>query len=100
MNSRQWAGRLVPENSPQLSAGRARRKRRRRGGGRSMPNNQALQVFYGTVPLILILLGIWFREQMLLKDILERLRNIEATLGRTNERLAALETRAGIIYHN
>ena len=34
-----------------------------------MPNNQALQVFYGTLPLILILAGIWFREQMLLNDI-------------------------------
>lgn len=65
-----------------------------------MPNNQALQVFYGTIPLILILLGIWFREQMLLTDILARLRNIEATLARSNERLTGLETRAGIIHHN
>jgi hypothetical protein len=65
-----------------------------------MPNNQALQVFYGTIPLILILLGIWFREQMLLKDILARLRNIEATFARSNERLTALETRAGIIFHS
>ena len=65
-----------------------------------MPTNQALQVFYGTIPLILILLGIWFREQMLLKDILARLRAIETALGRNNERLTALETRAGIIFHN
>jgi len=72
-----------------------------------MPNNQALQVFYGTVPLILILLGIWLREQMLLKDILARLRSIDESLKETNkaisgvkERLVVLETRAGIIFHN
>lgn len=47
-----------------------------------MPDNQALQVFYGTVPLIIVILGIWFREQILLKDILERLRNIETKLTR------------------
>jgi hypothetical protein len=65
-----------------------------------MPNNQALQVFYGTVPLIIVILGIWLREQMLLKDILERLRSIETILGKNNERLTVLETRAGIIFHN
>ena len=65
-----------------------------------MPNNQALQVFYGTVPLIIVILGIWFREQMLLKDILARLRSIETALGKNNERLTVLETRAGIIFHN
>ena len=63
------------------------------------PTNEALQVFYGTIPLILILLGIWLREQMLLTDILTRLRNIELALNRTAERLVILETRAGIIYH-
>jgi len=52
-----------------------------------MPNNQALQVFYGTIPLIVILLGIWFREQMLLKDILAR-------LGRIETRLSDLEIKA------
>ena len=45
-----------------------------------MPNNQALQVFYGTVPLIMVIIGIGFRKQMLLMDILERLRGIEAGL--------------------
>ena len=43
-----------------------------------MPSNQALQVFYGTLPLILIILGVWFREQLLLKDILARLGRIES----------------------
>ena len=38
-----------------------------------MPNNQALQVLYGSIPLILALVGIWLRKQMLLKDILARL---------------------------
>jgi len=65
-----------------------------------MPNNQALQVFYGTLPLILILLGIWFREQMLLTDILARLRKMESTLTTIGERLATLEARAGIIFHS
>ena len=64
-----------------------------------MPNNQALQVFYGTVPLIIVILGIWLREQMLLRDILERLRSIETVLSKNTERLTVLETRAGIIYH-
>ena len=64
-----------------------------------MPNNEALQVFYGTLPLILNLLGIWLREQMLLKDILERLKGLEAKVGKVVERLTVLETRAGVIYH-
>lgn len=71
-----------------------------------MPNNQALQVFYGTIPLILIIAGVWLREQMLLKDILERLRalaqgqaEIREILTVIRERLAVLETRAGIIFH-
>jgi hypothetical protein len=70
-----------------------------------MPNNQALQVFYGTIPLILLILGVWFREQMLLKDILarlgrmeERLSRIEQWLVKIEKRLTVLETRAGI-YH-
>ena len=57
-----------------------------------VPNNQALQVFYGTIPLILVLAGIWLREQMLLKDILarlgrieERIDRVEATLPRNGE---------------
>lgn len=51
-----------------------------------MPDSQALQVFYGTVPLILIIFGVWMREQMLLKDILAR-------LGRIEDRLLTIETR-------
>jgi hypothetical protein len=71
-----------------------------------MPTNQALQVFYGTIPLILVLLAIWFREQLLLKDILTRLsaldaavKAVETKLGKVIERLVVLETRAGVIYH-
>ena len=70
-----------------------------------MPNNQALQVFYGTLPLILILIAAWMRESMLLKDILGRLGKIEVAvagvkeeLSKIKERLVALETRAGGIY--
>jgi hypothetical protein len=78
-----------------------------------MPNNQALQVFYGTIPLIAIIAGVWFREQLLLKDILARLTgydarfvsveakldNIRTELGKVRERLVTLETRAGVIFH-
>jgi hypothetical protein len=72
-----------------------------------MPSNQALQVFYGTLPLILIILGVWFREQLLLKDILARLGRIEDRLNRMDDRLAnverrltVIETRAGVIFHD
>ena len=44
------------------------------------PDNQALQVFYGTVPLIAVLVGVRFREQMLWKDTLVRLGRIEEFL--------------------
>jgi hypothetical protein len=72
-----------------------------------MPNNQALQVFYGTIPLILIVVGAWMRESMLLKDILQRLGNLETSvkeihkeISGVKERLVVIETRAGIISHN
>jgi hypothetical protein len=64
-----------------------------------MPTNQALQVFYGTIPLILVLAGIFFREQMLLKDILARLQRVEEWMPKIEHRLTVLETRAGVIYH-
>jgi hypothetical protein len=71
-----------------------------------MPTNQALQTFYGTIPLILVLAGLYFREQLLLKSILDRLKaveegitSIEGIFGKIKERLVVLETRAGVIYH-
>jgi hypothetical protein len=71
-----------------------------------MPNSQALQVFYGSIPLIVVLAGIYFREQLLLKDILKRLSNLEVGLTaikdwmiKVEHRLTTLETRAGVIYH-
>lgn len=70
------------------------------------PDNQALQVFYGTVPLIIVMLAIFYRENTLLKDILARLGRLEAavdkvkeSLGQVRERLVKLETRAGIVFH-
>jgi hypothetical protein len=76
-----------------------------------VPDNQALQVFYGTVPLVLIVIAAWLRESTLLKDILKRLGNLETSvaqfkdevrrdLGQIKARLVVLETRAGVIYHN
>jgi hypothetical protein len=67
------------------------------------PTNQALQVFYGSIPLILVIIGYYTREQMLLKDILARLTRIETTFAewmpKIERRLTTLETRAGVIYH-
>ena len=63
-----------------------------------MPTNEALQVCYGTLPLSLVLLGISIAKLRLLKDILERLRAVEATLVDAVKRLTVLETRAGIVY--
>jgi hypothetical protein len=56
-----------------------------------MPTNEALQVFYGTLPLIAIVVAAWLRESMLLRDILQRLGRIEARLGRIEERLTSVE---------
>jgi hypothetical protein len=70
-----------------------------------MPDTQALQVFYGTLPLIFVIFGAFLRSQMLLKDILARLGRLEAAvdavkteIGLIKERLIALETRAGIVF--
>lgn len=70
------------------------------------PTADALQVFYGTIPLLLLIGGAWLRESMLLKDILKRLGGLEVIaiqtrdeLAKVRERLAVLETRAGVIYH-
>ena len=56
------------------------------------PDTQAVQVFYGTVPLIVVILGVWFREQMLLKDILARLGRIETKLDDHGNRIGTLES--------
>jgi len=45
-----------------------------------MPNFQALQVFYGSIPLIVVLVAIFLKDQLLLKDILKRLNIIDVTL--------------------
>jgi hypothetical protein len=58
-----------------------------------------------------VVIGVWLRESMLLKDILARLGRLETALAefkdevrgdlsKIKERLAMLETRAGVIYHN
>jgi hypothetical protein len=68
-----------------------------------MPNTQALQVFYGSIPFMLVLVAIYFRNETILRDILARLTNIETTLRdwmpKVERRLTTLETRAGVIYH-
>lgn len=46
-----------------------------------MPTNEALQVFYGTIPLILVIAGYFTR------------------MPKIEHRLTVLETRAGVIYH-
>jgi hypothetical protein len=75
------------------------------------PTNEALQVFYGTLPLIVVVIAAWLRESMLLKDILARLGRLETALqtfkdevrhdlSEIKQRLTVLETRAGGIFHN
>jgi hypothetical protein len=63
-----------------------------------MPTDQALQVFYGTVPLILVLVAAILQmhrdaktQQVLLKDILDRLGRIEAAVTDQNKRITVLE---------
>jgi hypothetical protein len=63
------------------------------------PDNQAWQTFYGTVPLIIVIVGGFLRGNMLLKDILARLGRIEAAMSKVEQRLVVLETRAGIVFH-
>lgn len=72
-----------------------------------MPSNEALQVFYGTLPLILILLAVWLREQLMLKDILNRLlelgkdvKELGRSVASVDKRLGVLETRAGIVFRD
>ena len=69
-----------------------------------MPSNQALQVFYGTLPLVLVLGAIWFRtvtdariQQLLLKDILARLGRLEERMDRMDGRLANVERRLAVL---
>jgi len=63
-----------------------------------IPSNEALQTFYGTIPLIIVILGIFLRSQILQKDILHRLGKIEDKLTKITERLIILESRFGIVY--
>jgi hypothetical protein len=67
--------------------------------------NIAWQTFYGTIPLIVVLLGVWLNTNLLLKDILVRLGKLESEIkeihkeiSKVKERIIALELRAGIIY--
>lgn len=71
-----------------------------------MPNAQALQIFYGTIPFIAVVAWSAFQQRMLLKSILDRLSTIEMRvthiehdISKIKERLVALENRAGVIYH-
>lgn len=76
--------------------------------------NSAWQTFYGTLPLILVLCGIYFRDARFTKDMLQRLTNLEKSvsemkeslnsqfrevrtdLSAIRERLVALEMKAGL----
>jgi hypothetical protein len=62
-------------------------------------HSEAAQVFLGTLPLTLAVIALFFREQMLLKDILERLKAVQEWMPKIEHRLTVLETRAGVIYH-
>jgi hypothetical protein len=65
-----------------------------------MPANQALQVFYGTLPLSLVVLAIGFRKHLLLKAIRSHVGRIEAALQRLDSRLVTVRTKAGLESYN
>jgi hypothetical protein len=63
-----------------------------------MPNYQAIQFAYGSVPVFLLLLGILIqnirqgkREEMLLNSILGRLTSVETEMKGVNTRLSRVE---------
>ena len=56
-----------------------------------MPTNDALQIFYGILPLILVIIAGFVRSQM-------TLHSIEQWMIKAESRLTALETRAGLLY--
>jgi hypothetical protein len=62
-----------------------------------MPDNQALQTFYGTIPLILVIAGVFFRSQLVWKDVLERLRRSEETLASLDKRVSVLDSRVAVL---
>ena len=43
-----------------------------------MPNNEALQVFYGTIPLIVVIMRMFFQLEVLLKGIRAALDRIDS----------------------
>jgi hypothetical protein len=49
-----------------------------------MPNDLALQVFYGTIPIILMFAGLYVRKERRLKDILARVRGLEKMICQLN----------------
>ena len=63
-----------------------------------MPTNEALQVFYGTIPLILLVTGAWLRESMLLKDILKRLGNLELAVSGIRDELSKIKERLAVLH--
>jgi hypothetical protein len=77
-----------------------------------MPDSNALQVFYGSIPVLLVIVSAVFQmhrdskvQHVLLKDVLDRLGRIEtgqdAIKGEVHgvkERLVVLETRAGSVF--
>jgi hypothetical protein len=64
-----------------------------------MPDTQALQVFYGSIPVILVIVGAIFQmhrdakiQTVLLQDILARLGRIETKLDDHQKRISDLES--------
>ncbi len=76
------------------------------------PDSRALQVFYGSIPVLLAIVGFYIavaikgsRDTLLLRDILARLGGIESEIkaihrdmGNLVQRVVRLEERAGIVY--
>ncbi len=63
----------------------------------AMPNNQALQAFYGSIPLIIVLLGAFHNNNKRIEDLKDWIKaefaRVHDELGRINQSIAGLDQR-------
>jgi hypothetical protein len=57
-------------------------------GREVMPNSQALQFFYATMPLTLVVVAAHLRKSTLLKGILQRLTHLDVGMGAVKDELS------------
>ncbi len=62
----------------------------------SMPWSTALAVFIGTLPVLGVIVWNLIEVKSLRKEMTQEFKEVRQDLGKINERLAVLETKAGI----